>query len=207
MCGNGVRCVVRHLVQVEGFSPDSVTIMSDAGLRRCQVEDLEQGTWQVRVEMGHAAIAPQRIRARVGQFNAELMAVDMGNPHAIVFESAPVETIDEVGQALNADHPDFPRGVNVEFVELVGPNHLRVDVFERGVGRTMACGTGACAAAAAAVEAGVCEAGRPVDVELPGGMLRIELADSQVWMTGPVDFVFRGELSADWLLAEHLSFS
>jgi diaminopimelate epimerase len=205
MCGNGVRCVVRHLVQVEGFSADSVTIASDAGLRRCEVTDQKEGTWQVRVEMGQAAIDPQPVRAHIGHFDAELMAVDMGNPHAVVFQTAGVETIDEVGQALNSDHPSFPKGVNVEFVEQTGPNQLRVDVFERGVGRTQACGTGACAAAAAAIEAGVCEAGEPVDVALPGGVLRIELVDGNVWMTGPVDYVLRGELTTDWLTSDWIT--
>jgi diaminopimelate epimerase len=209
MCGNGVRCVVRHLVQVEGVSADSVNIWSDAGLRRCEVTNSNEGTWKVRVDMGQAAMSSQPIRVHLdhdqrGQFDAELTAVDMGNPHAVVFRSANVETLDEVGQALNADHPSFSDGVNVEFVEKTGPNQLCVDVYERGVGRTMACGTGACAAAAAAFEAGVCDPSEPVEVTLPGGALRVELVDGQLWMTGPVDYVFGGELSSDWLAANKL---
>lgn len=208
MCGNGVRCVVRHLAQVEGFAPDALTVMSDAGPRPCrvieqgQVKEESKGTWQVAVEMGEATIGADPVHLEHDGFAADLVEVDMGNPHAVTFQTAPVQTIDAVGELLNSKHEAFPQGVNVEFVEQTGPNSLRVDVFERGVGRTMACGTGACAAAVAAIDAGICDADAPVDVELPGGVLRIEFRDGIVWMTGPVDYVFCGEVTADWLTSQ-----
>ncbi len=198
MCGNGVRCVVRHLVEVEGCDPDDVTIMSDAGPRRCQVTERGSGAWQVTVEMGAAAIAEAPVQLDEA-FDDSFTAVDMGNPHAVTFCRPDVTTVDAVGERLNAGHQAFPQGVNVEFVEQTGPQQLRVDVYERGVGRTMACGTGACAAAAAAIAAGKCSAQAPVEVELPGGTLRIEVRDATIWMTGPVEHVFDGELTEDWL--------
>ncbi|WP_222615339.1 diaminopimelate epimerase [Persicimonas caeni] len=202
MCGNGVRCVVRHLVQVEGFCADALTIVSDAGPRPCRVEEQGAGTWQVAVEMGEAKLDAEPAHVDHDGFTAELVKVDMGNPHAVTFQAAPIETIDAIGELLNAAHPEFPEGVNVEFVEQTGPQAIRVDVYERGVGRTQACGTGACAAAVAAIDAGLCHADAPVEVELPGGVLRIELRDGVVWMTGPVEYVFCGEITDDWLTSQ-----
>jgi diaminopimelate epimerase len=199
MCGNGVRCVVRHLVEVEGIAGDELIIASDAGPRRCRVVERnrpqESGVWQVEVDMGPATIASGRVEFKDDDLALSLVDVDMGNPHAVALNaSADAETLDRAGGILNSAHPAFPSGVNLEFVQQMGPQKLRVDVFERGVGRTMACGTGACAAAAAAIDAGLCDAQAPVEVELPGGALTIEMRDGRVWMRGPVESVFRGEL-------------
>lgn len=199
MCGNGVRCVVRHLVEVEGCEADGLTVHSDAGPRPCQVTEQGEGVWQVAVQMGRAQIASDSVAIAHAGFDTQLTKVDMGNPHGVAFGSTDLQTVDAIGELLNADHPEFPEGVNVEFVEQTGPNQLRVDVYERGVGRTMACGTGACAAAVAAIEADHCDGSEPVAVELPGGVLRIEVRQGIVWMTGPVEHVFDGQLSADWL--------
>ncbi|MFP4597350.1 MAG: diaminopimelate epimerase [Persicimonas sp.] len=201
MCGNGVRCVVRHLVEARGVEGDSIVVATDVGARHCRVVERGLGSWRVEVEMGRADIESGALPVEIGSFAADLIKISMGNPHAIAFASPGIDTIDRVGIELNADHPSFAEGVNVEFVEQDGPQRLRVVVYERGVGRTMACGTGACAAAVAAIETGRCGADQPVEVELPGGVLQIELRDEHVYMTGPADFVFDGTLSADWFAA------
>lgn len=199
MCGNGIRCVARYLLDRGLLTRDEFVIASDAGPRRCQIVERGVSEWSVRVQMGAAVIDEATVSVNLDGFDGDFVAVDMGNPHAVIFEGADDATADAVGEALNSAHPAFPEGVNVEFVEQLGPSHIRVVVFERGVGRTMACGTGACAAAAAAIDAGLCPADSPVDVELPGGTLRIEMSGDQVWMTGPVEAVFSGELDPAWL--------
>lgn len=146
--------------------------------------------------MGAASIAPQNIDLEEQGQAFSLVRVNMGNPHAVAFERDvnDVELLECFGSRLNAAHPAFPTGVNLEFVEQVGPQRLRASVFERGVGRTLACGTGACAVAAAAVQTGRCDPAFPVEVELPGGALSITLRDGRVWMAGPVEAVFDGRI-------------
>jgi len=197
MCGNGVRCVVRYLVENKGFSAGALQVISDAGPRACRVtERTDSGVWQVEVDMGEAKIAPENIDLNEANRAFSLVGVNMGNPHAVAFEMdvEDVELLERLGRKLNAAHPDFLGGVNLEFVEQIGPQHLRTSVFERGVGRTQACGTGACAVAVAAVHAGRCDPAQPVEVELPGGALSIKLDDGRVWMTGPVEAVFEGRI-------------
>jgi diaminopimelate epimerase len=207
MCGNGVRCVVRHLVEVHGVTSPEVDIVSDAGVRSCQWS-ADEG-WSVSVMMGPAAIDETPVEFSdpyLGSFT--FRRVNMGNPHAVTWTSAPVETVDAVGRALNED-ARFPDGVNVEFVEAIEDSttepRLDLVVFERGVGRTLACGTGACAAAAAywygpgGDEQGDLEDGRKVTVGLPGGDLEVEIVDGELQMTGPVRAVFKGQLASDAL--------
>jgi len=122
----------------------------------------------------------------------ETTLVGMGNPHAVIFvddpDTAPVITH---GPILEC-HPDFPRKINVEFVQVVDDSHIRMRVWERGTGETLACGTGACASAVACALNGLC--GRMVEVELLGGKLQIEWSkeDNHVYMTGPATFVYDG---------------
>jgi diaminopimelate epimerase len=123
-----------------------------------------------------------------------LIPVSVGNPHAVIFvndiENAPTT---EVGPALE-HHQIFPKGVNVEFVRIISPNELRMRVWERGSGITMACGTGACATVMAAISKGVCEREKPISVHLDGGTLKIEVDyNNNVTMTGPATTVYEGE--------------
>ncbi|MBA2663476.1 MAG: diaminopimelate epimerase [Bradymonadaceae bacterium] len=198
MCGNGVRCLARHLVEVLAMASPLV-IMSDAGARRCEVSPGQVSQpWEVAVEMGKPRYS---LGAEALAFEGRSFRwheVNMGNPHAVIFEGADEAFADRLGALANAGHPFFEEGVNVEFVELVGDNHLRVLVYERGVGRTQACGTGACAAAVAAWKEGLCELGQPVRVDLPGGSLVIEQRGVELWMSGPAVAVFSGKLAADW---------
>lgn len=205
MCGNGVRCVARYLVEYEGFSADELLVLSDAGPRACRLLERDatgsngligNGVWQVEVDMGEAKIASERIDVKEVEYAFSLVDVNMGNPHAVAFDTDPsdVALLERLGSRLNASYPAFPAGVNLEFVHQIGPQRLRASVFERGVGRTQACGTGACAVAAAAIATGRCDSALPVEVELPGGILSITLRDGRVWMAGPVESVFEGRV-------------
>ena len=206
MCGNGVRCIVRHLVEEHEFSEPVVDIATDAGIRSCRWNrDGETADrWQVSVMMGPADVSAEPVEVDdedVGNFT--FWRVNVGNPHAVAFEGASAETVDAIGRMLN-DDPRFPEGVNVEFVEVSGDDtsepRLDVVVFERGVGRTLACGTGACSAAAAWwYNHGGIRDGRGVTVGLPGGDLEIEVVAGELRMTGPVRSVFKGQLASDAL--------
>ena len=124
-----------------------------------------------------------------------LTPVDVGNPHAVAFvKDAEAVPLDSIGPLIEK-HQTFPGGVNAEFVQILGEQELRMRVWERGSGITMACGTGACASAAAAVRKGFCEADQPIRVHLDGGTLKIRVgAQGNVTMTGPAKFVYDGEV-------------
>jgi diaminopimelate epimerase len=212
MCGNGVRCIVRHLVEEHDVSEPVVDIATDAGVRSCrwnrdgETADGRTGDnrWQVSVMMGPADVNAEPVEVDDGEFgDFTFWRVNMGNPHAVAFEGASTDTVDAIGRMLN-DDPRFPEGVNVEFVEAseveTSDPRLDVVVFERGVGRTLACGTGACGAAAAWwYNHGGIRDGRGVTVGLPGGDLEIEVVDGELRMTGPVRSVFKGQLASDAL--------
>ena len=143
--------------------------------------------------MGEAAPAEDMILSIDGK-TVVLTPVSVGNPHAVIFvediEAAPLTTL---GPKIE-HHTAFPDGVNVEFVQVLGNNELRMRVWERGSGVTMACGTGACACAAAAVKKKICAPCEPIALHLDGGTLQITLApDNTVTMTGPAEFVYEGE--------------
>lgn len=187
MCGNGLRCVARWLNHHHGF-PGTFVIQTDAGAKLCTVNP----DGQVRIEMGEAKI--RELTTRVGQVSLKGIFVDMGNPHFVVF--SPDGDLVELGKAVNNGHEDFPNGVNLEFVDSESPERLVVRVWERGVGLTLACGTGACASAAAAWH--LRGESMPLEVQLPGGILQIEHSEGQVLMTGPTQIVYTGALSASF---------
>ena len=201
MCGNGVRCVARHLLQpgsASAPSVEAVTIRSDAGLRACRRVG-DDDPWQVEVEMGPAR--HDEVLALVYEGRSyQAHAVDMGNPHAVVFVDQPwaLADIDRFGASLNRPGSPFERGVNLEISRIVAADRIETVVYERGVGRTQACGTGACAVAAAARRAGHTTAGS-ITVELPGGPLRIAERQGLVWMTGGVERVYEGRIDTGWL--------
>lgn len=198
MCGNGVRCVARMAAERLGFEGHELTVLSDAGPRRCRL-DPETARWSVTVDMGDAVIDPLPETLTIAARDYEFWSVDMGNPHAVTFHDAPEDTIDAIGATLNDDHPLYEQGVNVEFVDVLSEAAIDVTVYERGVGRTMACGTGACAAAVAAIEQDHVRHDSAIEVHLPGGVLEIETDRSRVWMTGPVEHVCDGEITSSWM--------
>jgi diaminopimelate epimerase len=208
MCGNGVRCFTKWLVDRGLVTKDTVTVQTLGGSREIGITRNGDGTMaEARVDMGEPVFEPARVPVelegpavvdRVIETEAgpvSVSAVSMGNPHAIVWvddvETAPVDVIGPLVET----HEAFPARTNVEFLQVTDtPDVLRLRVWERGVGETYACGTGACAAVAVAVNAGRC--GRVATVELPGGDLRIEWADDgHIYMTGDADEVFEGVLT------------
>jgi diaminopimelate epimerase len=198
-CGNATRCIARLLMDQQGS--DHVVIETVAGL----LDTKAAAGGQVAVDMGPARLDWQDIPLREAcdtlsvPVEAGMLArptcVGMGNPHAVFFvddvAAVPLETL---GPALE-HHAMFPQRANIGVAELRGPQLLRLRVWERGAGITMACGTGACAALVAAHRRGL--TGRRAAVEVDGGELTIEwLANGHVVMTGPVATSFAGELPA-----------
>jgi len=201
-CGNASRCVAR-LLMIER-SASNVALQTTAG--RLEAEAVEDG--RVRVDMGPARERWDEIPLAREMDTLHLdfaagplsdpVAINMGNPHAVFFvddaEGAPLE---EYGPALEHD-PLFPERANIGAVQVVGPDALRLRVWERGVGLTRACGTGACAALVAAARRGL--TGRQASVQLDGGVLWIEWAENgHVWMSGPATTSFEGSFELEVL--------
>ena len=196
-CGNATRCVAWMLLEESGG--DAVSLETLAGVLACTRAGDQRVTCDmgpVRTDWNDIPLAWDIDTDRLDFDAVELgraAAVNVGNPHVVFF----VDRLDDVDLSLVApsiqEHPLFPEGVNVGVAELTGSQSLRLVVFERGVGLTMACGSGACAAAYVAIARGHVGP-EPVDVELPGGSMRIEIRDGRAVMTGPVAFAFRGEL-------------
>ena len=205
MCGNGVRCVGKYVYDRGLTDKTLVSLMTGGGLKQLEL-NVEAGTVKsVRVDMGAPELRPELIpvnlageavmghRLTVGSSVYEIHCVSMGNPHCIVFVKDPdMVDVEQVGSMLE-NHPIFPNRANIEFVQVVDRQHLRMRVWERGSGETLACGTGACASLVAAVLTG--RADRKVSMELLGGTLELEWAfdDGHVYQEGPAKFVFDGE--------------
>ena len=188
MCGNGLRCVVAHLAQ-EGPDEGELSIETDAGLKRCRYERQADDRYRVQVDMGLATVG-DTLRGPAG--SRCYQSVDVGNPHAVSFDPFEEPDVDVDGPAIEAA---VAGGCNVEFVRVHDEGRrLEVVVWERGVGRTEACGTGACAVAAAAVASQRSPADTTLAVILPGGQLDIVVSEAphQVSMTGLAVCVFRG---------------
>jgi diaminopimelate epimerase len=200
MCGNGVRCVVKHLVDRTGRRPEAIDVATGAGVLRCAVRYGPEGAREIQVAMGPARLVADNLPSREtgrafidepisGHDGLRGTAVSLGNPH-LVLTDAPLEEAARLGPVLER-HPDFPDRTNVEFVAREGEG-LRVVVWERGAGLTQACGTGACAAVAAWVKRGLLPADQWVPVALPGGKLDIRVSSdlSSCELRGPATFVF-----------------
>ena len=188
MCGNGIRCLARYARDYELIDGESLTIETGAGTKKILL--FEDGS--SRVEMGPPEISPE---VEVNGFR--FSRVSMGNPHAVTFleSEGEVEDLDleKVGPPVEND-PTFPDKTNVEFICVLGDHALRMRIWERGAGETLASGSGSCAAAVAAIHHDLSKS--PVDVRLDGGTVRIEWAgdDEPVYMTGPAEYVCEGEL-------------
>lgn len=192
-CGNATRCVARLLLDETGKR--SVAIRTGRGV--LQAVDVD-GTLTA-VNMGPPLLEPGQIPLAPGTDPLHLaiagdpVAVGMGNPHCVFFvPDADSVDVAREGAAME-HHPLFPQATNVEFASLTGPDRLRMRVWERGTGITLACGSGTCATAVAAHLRGL--TGRRVTVDVDGGTLEIDWRDDGVWMTGPTALVFRGELA------------
>jgi diaminopimelate epimerase len=200
-CGNGARCFVRFVHDHGLTGKTSIRVETASGLIEPRL--LDNGL--VTVNMGAPRFAPADIPftaeaeamtypLKVGQHVIDIAALSMGNPHAVLrvndLDSAPVDIL---GAAIES-HARFPQRVNAGFMQVLTPHDIRLRVYERGTGETLACGTGACAAAVAGIRQGWLQS--PVSVHTKGGDLIIEWAGMghAVLMTGPAETVFEGEL-------------
>ncbi|ETD78109.1 diaminopimelate epimerase [Rhodobacter capsulatus] len=196
-CGNATRCVSDLMMRDLG--KDRVTLTTARG--RLSAERRADGL--VSVNMGAPILDPAAIPVAADPLALPLtgdpVAVGMGNPHCIFFvEDAETADVSGLGPKIE-HHPLFPERTNVEFASLIGPDHLRMRVWERGAGITLACGSGTCATAVAAHLRGL--TGRRVIVDVDGGRLEIDWREDGVWMTGPTALVFAAELSPAFLAA------
>ena len=198
-CGNASRCVSDYVMR--GAGADRVSLVTARG--GLKAERLADG--RVAVNMG----PPQRdwreipLARKVDPLHLPLagdpVAVGMGNPHCVFFVPD-AQAVDLSGVGSGHEHdPLFPQRTNVEFASLISPDHLRMRVWERGAGITLACGSGACATAVAAHLRGL--TGRRVMLEADGGRLEVDWREDGVWLTGPVARVFDGVLSPDYIAA------
>jgi diaminopimelate epimerase len=193
MCGNGLRCVAAFVAERRGI--ETMDIDTDAGLRACRILGVNAGVASVSVNMGPAErLGTRRPAAGNGR---ELVGISMGNPHAVCFvdHEDPELLARALGPAIEVDRVYAPAKTNVEFARVEADGSITLWVWERGVGITSACGTGACATVAAAVDLGLRDADRPSAVRLPGGELSItvpRVASEQVVMIGPARQVFSG---------------
>ena len=190
MCGNGLRCVARYLADKEQRQGLDLVIDTEAGALPCRVRNGEVEVEMGRLEsQGEVAVA---LDGRVHRF----WRISVGNPHAVTFQPYEDIEIDPVGSLVSIA-PTFPAGTNVEFARFAEDGSIDLIVWERGVGRTLACGTGACATVLAACLEGKRSFGEPITVRLPGGELWVSVARDTLaaTMRGPARFVFRGEVT------------
>jgi diaminopimelate epimerase len=200
-CGNGARCIARLVASRAGRRDRAFVMDSPGGLVNARL----RADGLVSVAMGVPNFDPRSLpftaEAEASSYSIDLPsgpvefgAVSIGNPHAVIrvrsVSDAPVDT---VGPAME-NHPRFPRRVNVGFLEIIAPDHVRLRVFERGVGETQACGTGACAAVAVGRRHG--PLGEEVRVDVPGGRMIVQWPGpgEPVWLTGPAETAFEGQV-------------
>jgi len=204
MCGNGIRCFVKVLAQRLGFVENPIRVLTDAGEKTCRWREDAGETW-VAVEMGAVStLDGSRLLEKPGEHlelevdgeRLLLHTASTGNPHAALFGEFSSADIARLGPTLSR-HPAFPDGANVEFCQILTSRTARLVVHERGVGLTLACGTGAVASTAAAVASGRLPADEEIRVTLPGGDLLITIAQdfTHTTMEGPAAEVFSGTLN------------
>jgi diaminopimelate epimerase len=198
-CGNATRCVADYMMRQLGKDAISL-VTARGGLSALRLPD-----GRVSVNMGPPQLDWQSVPLAQAVDTLHLplagdpVAVGMGNPHCVMFV-ADAEAVDLPAIGPRYEHdPLYPQRTNVEFASLTAPDRLRMRVWERGAGITLACGSGACATAVAAHLRGL--TGRRVTLDLDGGVLEIDWRDDGVWMTGPVAHVFDGQLSPEFLAA------
>ncbi|HEB62938.1 MAG TPA: diaminopimelate epimerase [Gammaproteobacteria bacterium] len=201
-CGNGARCFARFVKDHHLIDKNDIMVSTTSGLLKLHIEADEQ----VTVNMGLARFEPEQIPFKASgssdryflnleDQHIEIGVVSLGNPHAVLqVDDVATAEVHKLGMAIES-HPQFPDRVNVGFMEVVTRNYIRLRVFERGSGETLACGSGACAAVAIGQRQGVID--QDVTVELPGGTLKICWTGEEnepIWMTGPTNTVYEGDI-------------
>ena len=207
MCGNASRCIGKYLYENSLTDKTTISLETKAGTKILKLHLLDDHVKSVTVDMGEpifdpAALGIQSDKARLinesliaGGTEYRITCVSMGNPHAVIFvENLEDLDIEIIGPEIES-HPFFKFRTNTEFVEVISPQLIKMRVWERGSGETLACGTGACASLVAAHLNGLCS--RSASIMLPGGQLELEWreSDNHVYMTGPAVTVFEGEIN------------
>ncbi|WP_420861956.1 diaminopimelate epimerase [Algirhabdus cladophorae] len=196
-CGNATRCIARY--EMDRLGKTDLTLVTERGI----LQALDKGNGLTSVNMGQPQLDWKDVPLAKAMDTLELpieghpTATGMGNPHCTFF----VEDVDAIdlaqSGALIEHHPLYPERTNVQFAQVVGPDHLRMRVWERGVGITLASGSSSCATAVAAHRRGL--TGHRVKIDLDGGQIEIDWCDDGVWMTGPTAHVFSAVLTAEFL--------
>lgn len=207
MCGNGIRCLAKYVYEHGMTAQKILSVETKAGIRKLELATDKGIVSRVRVDMGSPILKADRIPIisdkemvinepiLVNRMEYQMTGVSMGNPHVVVYvRNVNGMDVRWLGPRFEY-HGRFPKRINTEFAEVIDRNTVKVRVWERGAGETMACGTGACAVAVAGVLNDLTE--RTVTVKLLGGDLTIEWEESSntVYMTGPADTVFDGEIN------------
>ena len=198
-CGNATRCIARYLMDETGKT--ALTLSTDRG----DLHALDAGDGLTSVNMGAPFLdwadipLAEEMDTLLLPIDGQPTATGMGNPHCTFFvEDAESVPLDQFGPRMET-HPLFPERTNVQVAQIVGPDRIRMRVWERGTGITLASGSSSCATAVAAARRGL--TGRIVAIELDGGMLQVNWAEDGVWMTGPTAHVFTAELQPSFLAA------
>ena len=205
MCGNAIRCVGKYLHDKKGLDKNTLTIETQSGIKTLTLFTENGKVTKAQVNMGKAELTPSKIPVDINADKAvnykiqldgkdyHITCVSMGNPHCVIFGDDP-DKLDlcAIGPKFE-NYPLFPQRINTEFIQVLDRKTLKMRVWERGSGETLACGTGACAAAVAAVENNICPRNDDINVILKGGQLTVRYTDDgTVYMTGGADFAFEG---------------
>lgn len=207
MCGNGLRCVAKYVYDHKIVEKEEMKVETLGGIKDIRLMIKDGKAVMATINMGQPELRPEQIPVcfkgervvsepiLVNGKEYKVTCVSMGNPHAVVYMED-IENLDleKIGPEFE-HHEKFPSRINTEFIQIVDRTHLKMRVWERGSGETLACGTGACASAVATMLNG--KADRKVDMELKGGHLTIEWSpeDNCVYLTGPAEEVYNGELN------------
>lgn len=209
MCGNGIRCVAKYVYDYGIVNKTSISVATKSGIKYLDLTVENGKVSMVKVNMGAPILEAEKIPVKadteeiidmpiqVDGKTWRITAVSMGNPHAIVYiDDVEHLEIEKIGPSFEL-HPAFPDRVNTEFVEIIDRHTVRMRVWERGSGETLACGTGACAVAVSSILNNHVDGDSPVTVKLLGGDLKIfwDRTENLVYMTGPAATVFDGEIT------------
>ncbi|MCL2356555.1 MAG: diaminopimelate epimerase [Defluviitaleaceae bacterium] len=206
MCGNAIRCVGKYLYESGRTAKNTLNIETLVGLKILELIILGGVVNSVRVNMGTASLSPASIpvdlvgdsiigrEVKIAGHKYEITCVSMGNPNAVIFDDDIDRfEMEKIGPVIECAKI-FPERTNFEVAQIISRNNIRMRVWNRGAGETMACGTGACSAAVAAVLMGYCDKDTDITVQVRGGVLTVKYTDAAVYMTGGCEKVFEGEM-------------
>lgn len=205
MCGNGIRCVGKFLHDNNLTTKKKLTIETLSGVKEVLLLDNNDSIGLLKVNMGSPIFCPGEIPVVsgeeiifkdfcIGNVSYKITCLSMGNPHCVIFvDDVENINIEKIGP-LFEKNSIFPEGVNTEFVEVIDGNNIKMRVWERGSGETLACGTGACASVVASIRNKFCKKDDDIIVHLFGGKLTVKYSDNTVYMTGEARKIFEGEV-------------